>query len=251
MANSNFPVGSPQWWASRPQRVERSGQRGRPSLSIDKIIATALDAVDEVGPQAFNMRMLAERLASGTATLYRHFASKDEILAYVVDHVLGELNMDERDMPKMTWQQAVVLGAVGLHGLLAAHPNVVPLLASQIPLGPNGLKMRERGLSLLLANGFSPELAARAYVTIGHYVLGFAIQQHASAAVENDQARVELGQFFKKLDAKTYPATMKVAKPLASLSSQEEFHFGLKLIIDGLEIVRESDMKPASRRKSG
>lgn len=250
MANQNFPVGSPQWWASRPQRVEKSGQRGRPSLSIDKIIATALEAVDEVGPQAFNMRMLAERLASGTATLYRHFASKDEILAYVVDHVLGELSVDEGDIPQIPWQQAIAFGAVGLHGLLGSHPNVVPLLVSQIPLGPNGLKMRERALSLLLANGFSPELAARAYVTIGHYVLGFAIQRHASAAFENDQVRVALGQFFKKLDAKTYPATTTVAKPLSSLSSQEEFHFGLKLIIDGLENARGAEVKATSRQKS-
>ncbi|NVL31978.1 helix-turn-helix transcriptional regulator [Pseudomonas syringae pv. actinidiae] len=59
-------------------------------MSVERIIATALETVDEVGAQAFNMRMLAERLGSGTATLYRHFASKDEILIYVVDSVLGE-----------------------------------------------------------------------------------------------------------------------------------------------------------------
>lgn len=249
-AKQEFPVASPQWWASRPQRIEKNGQRGRPSLSFDRIIVTALETVDEVGSQAFNMRLLAERLASGTATLYRHFASKDEILAYVVDHVLGELTASDEDALKsLPWQQAISAAAIGFHGLLSTHPHIVPLLVSQVPLGPNGLKMRERGLSLLMASGFSPDLAARAYVTIGHYVLGFAAQQHASVTDANEQARTELGRFLKSLDTKAYPSTTKVAHHLSSLSTQDEFHFGLKLIITGLELLKVSSPAKAPTRK--
>ncbi|AKT30630.1 hypothetical protein NZ708_14080 [Pseudomonas syringae pv. actinidiae ICMP 18708] len=48
--------GSPRWWMSRAPRVEKSAGRGRPSLSVERIIATALETVDEVGAQAFNTR---------------------------------------------------------------------------------------------------------------------------------------------------------------------------------------------------
>ncbi|EPM92544.1 transcriptional repressor TetR, partial [Pseudomonas syringae pv. actinidiae ICMP 18804] len=43
--------GSPRWWMSRAPRVEKSAGRGRPSLSVERIIATALETVDEVGAQ--------------------------------------------------------------------------------------------------------------------------------------------------------------------------------------------------------
>lgn len=222
-------------------------------MSFDKIIDTAFEAVDEVGPQAFNMRMLAERLESGTATLYRHFASKDEILAYVLDRFLGELkelDTGASDKARVPWQQAMISVATALYKLLGVHPKMVPLMVSQVPLGPNGLKMRESGLSLLLANGFAPDLATRAYVTIGHYVLGFAIQQHAATFWEEKHTRVELGRFFKGLNANTYPSTLKAAQQLSSLSNDDEFHFGLKLIVDGLEQARKSSTKQTAGRKS-
>lgn len=241
--------GSPQWWSTRPPRVEKSGGRGRPSLSFDRIIEVALEAVDEVGPQAFNMRMLADRLASGTATLYRHFDSRDEILAYVLDRVIGELPVDEAAIAGLTWQQACLLLAAGIHQMLNAHPKMAPLLASQIPMGPNGLRARERGISLLMANGFPPELAAKAYVTLVHYVIGFAIQQHASGGgvlLDSDE-RKELRRFFASLDPKVFPSTVKLAKHLAEMPVDEEFHFGLQLIIDGLEIARSPKDKKGKK----
>ena len=52
------------------------------------------------------MRLLANRLGSGTATLYRHLASKDELMAYVVDRILGEvaIETDGGTLNDTTWQ---------------------------------------------------------------------------------------------------------------------------------------------------
>lgn len=228
-------AGSPQWWAERPDRSLKAGGRGRPSVGFDRIIDVALEAVDEVGPDAFNMRLLAERMSSGTATLYRHFKGKDEILAYVADRVLGNLSVDRSEIAQVSWKQAMRLIAVGFHGLLQQHPNIAPLLASQIPLGPNGLRLREGFLSLLLAHEFSQELAARAYVTMGHYVLGFAVQHHASASLETGSARHELKKYFAGLDREEFPSTVGAASFLSEVPTSDEFEFGLGLILDGLE----------------
>jgi AcrR family transcriptional regulator len=232
--------GSPQWWSTRPQRLEKSGGRGRPSISFDKIIDVALEAVDEVGPEEFNMRMLADRLASGTATLYRHVASKDEILAYVVDRVIGELPVDTAAIAGLSWQQACMLIAMGMRRMFWAHPKMFPLLVSQIPVGPNGLRARERGLSMLLANGFTPALAARAYLAVVRYVVGFESQQYALGGVLNVEDRKELGRFFSSLDPETFPSTVTVSMNLVDTPVDEEFRFGLQLIIDGLDIARSA-----------
>ncbi len=234
--------GTPDWWRNRSPRLQKAGGRGRPSVSFDKIIATALETVDAVGASAFNMRMLAERLGSGTATLYRHFTSKDEILVHVVDSVLGETAADQqassgkKGTHAMTWQHACA-------SVLRRHPGVVPLLVSQIPVGPNGLKRREQGIALFLNNGFSAELAARAYITVARYVLGFAIQQHASGSgevVEGD----ELVGFFATLDAGEYPAIAAAGSHLPGISVEDEFRFGLQLIIDGLGLAFDAQRGP-------
>lgn len=236
---SSFRLGTPQWWLSRSQSSEKPVGPGRPSISFDKIIGTALQAVDEVGPQAFNMRMLARRLNSGTATLYRHVASRAEILAHVVDRVLGEVIVRDGNGSEITWQQACAEIAGGLYRALSTHPKVIPLLVSQVPVGPNALKARERGIALFLENGFPPHLAARAYTTIAHYVIGFASQLHAAGVPESQESE-DLRRFYRKLDRKAYPATTTVAEYLPGTSADDEFQFGLKLVIDGLELARQS-----------
>ncbi|MCK6254657.1 TetR/AcrR family transcriptional regulator [Pseudomonas fragi] len=230
---SPVPPGSPQWWLNQPVRDHKRGARGRPSVSFDKIIATALEIIDSAGSQAFNMRMLADSLGSGTATLYRHFQSKDEIFAYAADRFLGGLLNDEQNYADMGWQDACALSMSRYYQQLTAHPNIVPLLATQIPLGPNGLELRERVLMMFLKAGFTPTLAASAYTTIAHYVVGFA-GQLSPAGQHSHNTSTELGDFFHQLDPGKYPATVKIAPHLTDISITDEFHFGLKLIIAGL-----------------
>ena len=59
--------------------------RGRPAMPPGRIVAAALELVDAQGADALSMRTLAQRLNPGTATLYRHFANRSELIAHVVD----------------------------------------------------------------------------------------------------------------------------------------------------------------------
>jgi hypothetical protein len=51
--------GTPEWWATRPTPTTQP-RRGRPPRSFERIVATATKLVEEVGPDAFSMRTLAE-----------------------------------------------------------------------------------------------------------------------------------------------------------------------------------------------
>ena len=71
--------------------------RGRPAVPLDRIVTAALEIVDEQGADALSMRSLAQRLGSGTATLYRHFASRSELVSMVVDRMLEDVvRLNER-----------------------------------------------------------------------------------------------------------------------------------------------------------
>jgi AcrR family transcriptional regulator len=206
-------------------------------------VAEALALVDEVGVPAFTMRVLADRLNSGTATLYRHFASKEEIMVHVLDLVLGEVEVAEADIATRSWQEAITLASGEFYLALRKHPNVLPLLVSQIAVGPNGLANRERVLGLLLAHGFSPDLAARAFLAIGHYVVGFAIQQHSPGVADPDAE--DLRGFYDSLDARTFAAVTTTAPFLRGRSLDEEFHFGLRLLLIGLDDLQSRSTDPA------
>ena len=46
-------------------------------------------------------------------------------------------------------------------------------------------------------------------------------------------------EFYRALDAKSYPATVAAADELTSVPLSEEFRFGLQLVLDGTELARK------------
>ncbi|MER7930089.1 TetR/AcrR family transcriptional regulator [Streptomyces sp. NPDC096057] len=200
---------------------------------------TALKLIDEVGIQALTLRMLADALHSGTATLYRHFNGKDELLALVADRILGEVRVPPEELDGRSWREAVGTAAEALYGTLCRHPNALSLLAAQVPVGPNALRARERLITLFLSHGFPVGLAARAFTAIGHYVIGFAIQQHGPGT-PGPEDHAQLRDYYHSLDPATYPATTTAADDLTSVPLPDEFRFGLGLLLDGLEQARST-----------
>jgi len=204
---------------------------GRPRIPLDRIVATALQCVDEEGADALSMRTLAQRLNSGTATLYRHFTDRAHLVSHVVDHVFGEAELDSTTLAAMSWDEACRTVVRSMFGVLGRHPNVAPLLVEAVPTGPNALVLRERCIAVLLSNGFGPETAARAYALLARYVLGFAIQFTVDAERQAEADRA--ATVFRDLDPAKFPATLAVADSMPQ-PLQEEFDFGLELILDGL-----------------
>lgn len=225
--------GSPEWWLSRPAEADPATRGpGRPPIALGRIIDVAMEILDDEGADALSMRSLATRLSSSTATLYRHVSGKDAILAYVMDRILGQADIE--GLPFDSWQQTCRAGARALYTTLTRHPNAVRLFVKQVPAGPNALDVRERGVAMLLAAGFPPGLAARGYTAIAHFVIGFAIQEPVDQTADPERAS-RLRKYYRSLDSRTYPATTTVADVLPGATIDEEFEFGLSLLIDGLE----------------
>jgi len=218
---------------------EQRRSRGRPRLPLDRIIATATAILDEEGADALSMRNLAQRLDSGTATLYRHFTGRADLVAQVVDGVLAEAHVDDEILAGKPWQQACETLAHSLFDAFRCHPHVAPLLIEQIPTGPNAMAQREQMIALLLESGFAPPLAAQACASVARFVLGFATQLSApSSTADGDEV-------WHTLDPQTFPATASVADHLP-VPLEKEFAFGLELIISGLGQVA----RPGDRRRS-
>jgi AcrR family transcriptional regulator len=216
---------------------------GRPPVALDRIVTVALQIVDEQGADALSMRTLAQRLESGTATLYRHFSGRADVVAHVVDRVFGAAEVDVAALSALPWPEACKAAAHSMFDALHRHKNVTPLLAGDVPVGPNAMAARERMIAFLLANGFPPDLAARSYATLSRYVLGFAIQLDNNRDGLDD---ARLARVFHELDPSQFPATVAVSDHLP-VPWQDEFGFGLELIVDGLTHVLQREKRPRGK----
>jgi TetR/AcrR family transcriptional regulator, tetracycline repressor protein len=206
--------------------------RGRPPVPTERIVEAALQIVDDEGAGALSLRALAQRLGSSTATLYRHFDNRDELLNHVVDHTFSGAPTQAGELQGREWEDACRAMATSMFESLRKHPNVTALLLARAPTGPNAVALRELALQMLLNAGFSPSVAVRSYATLARFVLGFALQLTGEQADDVTTAGASRGSAEHGL-----PGTATVAE-VAPLD--EQFAFGLDLLLTGIAHRRSS-----------
>ncbi|WP_214286974.1 TetR/AcrR family transcriptional regulator [Acinetobacter pittii] len=204
---------------------------GRPSLPLERILAVALEIATTEGADALTLRYLAKKLNSGTATLYRNFQSREDLVAQVVDQLFLKMEATMPDMVGLKWEEACRILATHMFKVLATHRGAARLLLESIPNGPSAMKQRERSFALFLSNGFSPSLAAKAYTTLARFVLGFAIQLSDQNDLSNGDP--QQSNAFDNIDWTQFPSTLTVINEIP-VPLEVEFSFGLNLMINGL-----------------
>jgi AcrR family transcriptional regulator len=236
------PVGSAPWWAQRYALAARRRPRAN-GLTLERIMAAAVGILDDEGLDALSMRRLADALGTAHTSLYRHVASRDELLVLVVDHILGELRPAPADL---SWRDQGEWLAREFRRVLLAHPAIVPLLTGGQLLGPNAMVGRERALSSLMAAGAEPEIAVHAYLNLAHFVIGSALLDTGGAA-RTAQHRRAMTALFRELPPEQFPTVSALAEQLNEPDADREFEFGLCMLLDGIE--RQITSLPADARR--
>ena len=212
------------------------------SLSREAIARAALDLTDREGVEALSMRTLADRLEVGTMTLYGYFASKDELLEAMVATAT-------EDAPAIavgagTWKEQLAGLMRGVRATLAEHPTGVALRLQRPLLTPAALRVTEAAMRIMDEAGFTPAQAARAYRTMFVYTFGFASFNPAGADGEaKRRARTALAA----LPEAEYPSLAAASDELVdAMGGDEQFEFGLALLLDGLEAELRSKVSSES-----
>jgi AcrR family transcriptional regulator len=121
---------------------ERRARGPQPALTLDRIVAAAIEIADTDGLAALSMARLAERLGSAPMSLYRHVANKDELIVFMQDAAPGE-------PPALPpgWRAGIETWARALQGVYYRHPWILQTSAGRPPLEPGQLAWLDRGLS--------------------------------------------------------------------------------------------------------
>jgi hypothetical protein len=173
-------------------------------------------------------------------SLYNHVANKDAVLDGMGDLVFGEIGLPPRGAD---WKTAMRRRAISAGEVLARHPWAIGLMESRSTPGPATLRHHDAVIGCLREAGFSIAMAAHAYSVLDSYIYGFALQQ-ASLPFKTSEEVVEVAESIRRqFPADEYPhlaelTVQHVLRP--GYDCADEFEFGLDLILDGLERVRDT-----------
>ncbi|TCO55856.1 TetR/AcrR family transcriptional regulator [Actinocrispum wychmicini] len=117
-------------------RPERGARGPRPAHSRADIATTATRIADTEGIEAVSLRRVATEMGTGTTTLYRYIATKDELFDLMIDSAFGER---EPPPPTGDWQADLRAIAHAHRAMVLRHPWLATLPATRPALGPNSL----------------------------------------------------------------------------------------------------------------
>ncbi|MGZ6604199.1 MAG: TetR/AcrR family transcriptional regulator [Solirubrobacteraceae bacterium] len=223
-------------------RPTRKGTKRRAPLNRERVLRAAIALADEGGFESLTMRRLATELGVEAMSLYNHVASKDDLLDGMVDLVFAEIEPPPADGD---WKTAMRNRALSTREALSRHRWAIGLMEGRGNHGAANLSLHNAVLGCLRGAGFSMEMTVHAYSVQDAYIYGFALQERdmssqtpedftASAQRQMQQYQAVLGDF---------PHLVEVVGGHIAETGYDyatEFVFGLDLILDGLDKLRDA-----------
>ena len=230
---------------SRPMTKPKNATTRKP-LSSAYVLQAAVTLADEAGLEAFSMRGLAQELGVVPMALYKHVANKEQLLDGMVDIVFGEIELPSE---RLDWRSAMWGRAISTREALRRHSWAIGMMESRHP-GPANLRNHNAVMGCLRRAGFSFKMAIHAYSLQDAYIYGFALQEKDLRLETPDSAGKAAQRRAQTIDApESYPYLVEIATklPETGYDNAVEFEWGLELILDGLERLRQAGSAPAAR----
>jgi TetR/AcrR family transcriptional regulator, tetracycline repressor protein len=213
--------------------VKANTVRSREPLTRDRVIEAALRVMDEEGLEAVSMRRVAREVGVEAMSLYHHVDDKEDLLDGICEHVMAEFDFPE---PVDDWAENCRRGARSWRRLLQAHPAVMRLFAEQ--RGPvrsiESMRPMEYALRLLRDAGLSDRDTAQAFHAFGGYIQGFVMMELGSIAGGSDEEHLKAHAALAAATSGEFAALQAVSPYFAECDADEQFEFGLDLLIAGL-----------------
>lgn len=218
-------------------------------LSRERVLRAAVNVADEGGIESLTMRRLAEELGAEAMSLYYHVADKDAVLDGMVDVVAREINevVDQIDVPSVgaAWKNAVRQRILSAREVLLRHRWAPGVFETRTNTSPAVVQYFDALLGLMRDGGFSYDLGHHALHALGSRALGFTQELFDPGDEAGDEEATAMLESMADQLPHLVGMMMEVAhddpdSTLGWCDDQTEFEFGLDLILDGLDRMRET-----------
>ena len=150
--------------------AQRTGAGRRAPLNRDRVLRAAVALADEAGIESLSMRHLAKELGVVPMALYKHVASKEELLDGMVNAVIGEI---DPPVPGAGWKAAVRRRVLSARRVLLRHPWASRVIETRTNRTPVVLGYMDSMSGMFLAGGFSADLTHHVMHALGNRMWGF------------------------------------------------------------------------------
>ena len=236
--------------------VEKRPARGpKPGLTIEGIVAVAVELADREGLAALSMARIAKELGFTTMSLYRYVQSKDELMMLMVDAGLGA--PPAMDDIGDDWRAGLARWARACMAAFLAHPWSVKVPVTGPPIAPNNVAWLNACLEALTSTALEEQEKANIVLLISGFVRNEAnmtrdLSESDDPQMVADGPRPTYGDALRIVaTADQFPALFRTIESGAfddgGEYGDEEFEFGLATLLDGVAVLVER-RAPASSR---
>jgi AcrR family transcriptional regulator len=199
-------------------------------LSVELVVAAAVEIADEAGLGAVTMAAVAKRCGFTTMSLYRHVTGKDDLVRRMLDVTLGTAPALE----SADWRTGLEQWSRDMLAVLDEHPWGIDVPITGM-LGTHAqLSWLDRGLEALRETGLDEAVKAELVLLLNGYVFWAARLrlQVPEEAVEVIPPSFDLG---------AYPS-LRVAVEAGIFADESstrdaDFEFGLASVLDGIAVA--------------
>jgi AcrR family transcriptional regulator len=212
----------------------------RERLSRDRVIDAAIQVMDAEGLDSVSMRRVAREVGVEAMSLYHHVRDKDDLLLGICDRVMSHFDFPEE---QGDWEYRCRAGARAWRQLLQRHPDLMRLFAEShgpVPRSTGSLRPTEFALRLLREIGLSDRDTVQAFHAIGGYIQGFVMMEGGSIKGGGHEGNFAAAALAAGLSPEDFPALSAVGRYFAECEGDEQFEFGLDLLIAGLRAKVEA-----------
>lgn len=232
-------------WRTGPE-ASRGPRKG---LTVDAVVAAAVELADREGLEALTVRRLAQELGKAPMTLYTYVPGKTELVALMLDFLFADMEWSE--VEGRPWRERLAVVARDNYALYRAHPWAAAASPSRPPLGPGQCAKYERELRALEGLGLSDvemdDVLAHllGFVRIAAQDAAQADAERAASAMSDQEWWEVNGPLLAKvLDPERFPTAVRVGQAAgeahdAAYDADHAFEFGLERTLDGLAPIIE------------
>lgn len=200
-------------------------------MTPEQIVGCGLELVDEVGLGGLTARALADRLGTYPATLYWHVGNRSQLVAAIVDRALGEVVVEPPG--SVDWQEWLRREARSYRAVLHRHPNLAPVVVSQLVVSAPATRLVESVLSVLELAGFGGEALAHAFnAYVGSLIGWVSAELSAPPAEAGASWRERFASAVAALSASEFPVIAANRDQLADAVLSLRWHGGAERPLD-------------------
>jgi AcrR family transcriptional regulator len=206
-------------------------------LTRERVLRAALAFADERGLEKLSMRKLAQELGVEAMSLYNHVDNKDDIVRGIVNLVVDEVELPAGG----DWKAALRRSAISAHEALSRHRWAATVWMTS-GSGRERMGHAEAALRCLREAGFAKDLTYHAFHVWQGYALGFTLQE-LNFPHDREELKEMAASFLRDFPTDELPYLAEHIEQHVDPPLQEHqgaFEFGLDLILDGLERLRDA-----------